>query len=337
MTVLVTGGLGFIGSHTVVELIQQGKDCLIIDNLSKSQIDVIERIEAIVQRKVPFIQVEMLEKNALREIFKAYKISVVIHFAGYKSVGESVKKPLLYYQNNIISTLNLLEIMQEFGVKKLVFSSSATVYGDKHIPPLKEDLMLSAPNPYGRTKLMLEEILYDFVEANDGWSVALMRYFNPIGAHNSGLLGELPCGVPNNLMPHILKVANKEIEALDVFGGNYETTDGSCIRDFIHIMDLAEGHVQALNYVNRHKGCEAFNLGTGVGYSVLELIKTFECVNAVKVPYKIVDRRKGDIISSVADVTKAKMLLNWETQYSLEEMCSDSWNWYTSAKKLINH
>ncbi|WP_042470992.1 UDP-glucose 4-epimerase GalE [Bacillus ndiopicus] len=332
MTILVTGGLGFIGSHTVVELMEQGRDCVIIDNLSKSTLNVVDRIEAVVQKKVPFLKVEMLDKIALREVFKAYNISSVIHFAGYKSVGESVKQPLLYYQNNLISTINLLEIMQEFDVKKLVFSSSATVYGDAHLPPLKEGLALSAPNPYGRTKLMLEEILRDFVAANTEWSIALMRYFNPIGAHKSGLLGEMPYGTPNNLMPHLLNAASGETEKLQIFGGDYNTEDGSCIRDFIHIMDLADGHVKALQYVEEDFGCEAFNLGTGVGYSVLNLIHTFEAVTATKIPYEIVDRRDGDIVISIADVEKATTVLGWKAKYRLKDMCIDSWRWYQTVK-----
>lgn len=336
MTVLITGGLGFIGSHTVVELIEQGQDCLIVDNLSKSTPNVLNRIEAIVQKKVPFIQLDLLDKERLKQIFEQFNITSVIHFAGYKSVSESVREPLMYYQNNIISTLNLLEVMQQFHVKKLVFSSSATVYGDLHVPPLKENLSLSAPNPYGRTKLMLEEIIRDFVAANDGWSIAIMRYFNPIGAHKSGILGEAPFGIPNNLMPHILKTANKEVDQLQIFGGDYETTDGTCIRDFIHIMDLANGHVQALRYIDTHFGCEAFNLGTGEGYTVLQLIHTFEQVNGVSVPYEIIGRREGDIISSIADISKAYQLLKWEARYNLQHMCVDSWNWYLSQKESKN-
>lgn len=335
MTILVTGGLGFIGSHTVVELMEQGEDCLIIDNLSKSTIDVLDRIETIVQRKVPFIQLDLLDVEPLRAVFEQYDISAVIHFAGFKAVGESVRKPLMYYQNNLISTLNLLEVMQAFNVKKMVFSSSATVYGDLHTPPLKEHLSLQAPNPYGRTKLMLEEILQDLVATDDGWRIALMRYFNPIGAHKSGALGEMPFDVPNNLMPHILKAANGETPALQVFGGDYDTADGSCVRDFIHIMDLAKGHAKALRYVAQHEGCEAFNLGTGVGYSVFDLIRTFEAVNQITVPYKIVARREGDIVASIADVSKAKLLLDWDTEYDLRDMCLDSWQWYANVKEQV--
>ncbi|KOY83878.1 UDP-glucose 4-epimerase GalE [Lysinibacillus macroides] len=333
MTILVTGGLGFIGSHTVVDLIEQGNSCIIIDNLSKSTIDVVARIEEVVQKKITFIQVEMLEQKALRDVFTTYNISSVIHFAGYKSVSESIKKPLLYYQNNLISTLNLLEVMNEFNVKKLVFSSSATVYGDFNQPPMKETYTLQAPNPYGRTKLILEEILCDFATTNNDWSIALMRYFNPIGAHKSGLLGELPFGVPNNLMPHVLKAASSETNKLQVFGGDYDTEDGSCIRDFIHIMDLANGHVKALNYIEKNLGCEAFNLGTGIGYSVLNLIHTFEKVTGEKIPYEIVDRREGDIVVSVADVKKAETILEWKAKYRLEDMCKDSWRWYQAIKE----
>ncbi|WP_374963854.1 UDP-glucose 4-epimerase GalE [Lysinibacillus sp. RS5] len=334
MTVLITGGLGFIGSHTVVELIEQGEDCLIIDNLSKSSIDVLDKIESIVQKKIPFIKLDLLEMLSIRDVFIKNNISSVIHFAGYKSVGESVKDPLSYYQNNLISTLNLLEVMNEFDVKKLIFSSSATVYGDLHTPPLNEDLALNAPNPYGRTKLMLEQMLKDLSETDSGWKIALMRYFNPIGAHNSGKLGEMPYGIPNNLMPHILKAANGETTKLQVYGGDYDTADGSCIRDFIHVMDLAKGHVQALKFVEAHNGCEAFNLGTGIGYSVLDLIHTFEEVNNVIIPYEIVERREGDIVTSVADVTKANTLLNWSTQFGLKDMCYDAWIWYKATKRL---
>lgn len=333
MTVLITGGLGFIGSHTVVELIEQGEDCLIIDNLSKSTIDVLDRIEVIVQKKVPFIKLDLLDMDALRTLFKEHTIASVIHFAGFKSVGESVKNPLMYYQNNLISTLNLIEVMKEFDVKKLVFSSTATVYGDLHTPPLHEDLPLSAPNPYGRTKLMLEQVLRDLVATDASWKIALMRYFNPIGAHHSGKLGEMPYGIPNNLMPHLLKAASGETGKLQVFGNDYATTDGSCVRDFIHVMDLAKGHVHALRFVEAHNGCEAFNLGTGIGYSVLDLLHTFEVVNKVKVPFEIVGRREGDIGISVADVSKAKTMLGWDTQYDLKDMCCDSWSWY---KSLLN-
>lgn len=333
MTVLITGGLGFIGSHTVVDLIEQGNDCVIIDNLSKSTIDVLEQIELVVQRKVPFMQVEMLEVQALRKVFNEYNISSVIHFAGFKSVSESVRKPLLYYQNNIISTLNLIEVMQEFDVKKLVFSSSATVYGDLHNPPMKESFTLQAPNPYGRTKLMLEEILGDLVSSDGTWSIALMRYFNPIGAHKSGLLGELPFGIPNNLMPHVLKAASGETSILQIFGGDYDTVDGSCIRDFIHIMDLASGHVKALEYIEKNFGCEAFNLGTGVGYSVLNLIHTFESITGVRVPYEIVNRRDGDIVVSIADVCKSEIVLGWKAKYTLADMCEDAWRWYQVIKE----
>jgi len=333
MTVLVTGGLGFIGSHTVVDLIEQGYDCVILDNLSKSTIDVLDKIELVVQKKVPFMQVDMLDVQVLRNVFKEYNISAVIHFAGFKSVSESVRKPLLYYQNNLISTINLLDVMKEFNVKKLVFSSSATVYGDLHNPPMKEDFSLQAPNPYGRTKQILEEILHDIFSSDSTWSIALMRYFNPIGAHKSGSLGELPFGRPNNLMPHVLKAASGETSGLAIFGGDYDTVDGSCIRDFIHIMDLANGHVKALDYIERNFGCEAFNLGTGVGYSVLNLIHTFEKVTDVKVPYEIVNRRDGDIVVSIADVSKAEALLGWQAKYTLADMCEDAWRWYQINKE----
>lgn len=334
MTILVTGGLGFIGSHTVVDLIEKGEDCLIVDNLSKTTIDVLYRIESIVKKPIPFIEMDLLDKEALHSIFSIYNITAVIHFAGYKSVGESVENPLIYYQNNLISTLNLLDVMKEYNVKKLVFSSSATVYGDCHNPPLKEDMSLGAPNPYGRTKLMLEDILRDLAASDKTWHITLLRYFNPIGAHNSGLLGEIPYGMPNNLMPHVLKAASGETAKLQVFGGDYDTADGTCIRDFIHIMDLANGHVKALEYVEHNAGCEAFNLGTGSGYSVLELIHTFEEVNQLKVPYEIVNRRDGDIVVSYADASKVKSILGWTTTKDLSDMCIDSWNWSRKIKEF---
>lgn len=333
MTVLVTGGLGFIGSHTIVELIKQGEDCLIIDNLSRASIDILGKIDKIVNTKIRFLQIDLLDKDSLHSIFDENDITSVIHFAGFKSVNESITEPLMYYQNNLISTLNLLDVMQEFNVKKLVFSSSATVYGDQHIPPLKESLSLSVSNPYGRTKLMIEEICKDFANANKDWSIVLLRYFNPIGAHKSGQLGETSFGLPNNLMPHILKTASGESDTLKVFGGDYETKDGSCIRDFIHIVDLAKGHVKALNYIEHTNGCEAFNLGTGIGYSVLDLIHTFEHVNNVKVPYEIVARREGDIVISIANVDKANHYLQWYAKYNLDDMCVDSWKWYQLIKE----
>lgn len=334
MTILITGGLGFIGSHTVIELVEQGQECVIIDDLSMTTIDVLYRIELILGKKIPFVKLNLLKKKDLRNVFVEYDITSVIHFAGYKSVSESVKYPLTYYQNNIIGTLNLLDVMKEFSVKKLVFSSSATVYGDLNVPPLKEIMPLKALNPYGRTKLMIEEILEDLSKSESDWSIAILRYFNPIGAHKSGLLGEVPYGVPNNLMPHILRTANKETENLLIFGCDYSTADGSCIRDFVHIIDLANGHIKALNYINRNIGCETINLGTGIGYSVLDLINTFEEVNLVKIPYIIVGRREGDIAESIADATKAKKLLNWQAKYNLKDMCEDAWKWYKNSNLL---
>ncbi len=334
MTVLVTGGLGYLGSHTVTQLIQEEIECVILDNLSKSSLVVLDKIESITNKKVPFIEMDLVKYKDLQNIFMKYKISSVIHFAGFKSVGESVDQPLMYYQNNLISTLTLLEVMKEFNVKQLVFSSSATVYGDLHQPPLTEDLSLGAPNPYGRTKLMLEDILRDVAATDNTWSIALMRYFNPIGAHGSGLLGEIPHNLPNNLMPHVLMAASGVVEKLKIFGGDYDTKDGSCIRDFIHIMDLADGHVKAIDYVKTHTGCEAFNLGTGVGYSVFELIHTFEEMNDIKVPYEIVNRREGDIVVSYADVSKAKNELGWQAKRGLKEMCKDAWEWEKKRKGL---
>lgn len=327
MTVLVTGGAGYIGSHTVVELLNQNIDCVVIDNFSNSYPSTINRIETITKKKVKFLQIDMLSKEQIKEIFKQYPIESVIHFAGFKSVIESIQTPLSYYQNNLISTINLLDVMNYADVKNLVFSSTATVYGNMHISPLSEDLTLNPPNPYGRSKYMLEEIMRDLCHSDSEWSIAFMRYFNPIGAHESGIIGEKPNGIANNLMPHILNVAKGLRPHLQIYGNDYPTKDGTGMRDFIHIMDLAEGHVEAVKYITEHNGYEAFNLGTGNGYTVLELIKTFERVNKIPIPFQFLGRREGDIAISIANPTKAKEKLNWQARKTLEDMCRDTWRW----------
>lgn len=327
MKILITGGLGYIGSHTAVELSNAGHDCLIIDNLKNSKHDVIERINELSINPVKFKFVDLLDEEAVRDLFTQFSFDAVIHFAGLKAVGESVVKPLLYYEYNLAATLNLLKEMERVNLKKIVFSSSATLYGNLSTPPIHEEAPISILNPYGRSKLMAEEILKDLVHADSEWSIVLLRYFNPIGAHSSGLLGEEPNGPPNNLMPYVLQVANDEKEYLEIFGGDYPTSDGTGIRDYIHIMDLAYGHVKALEYSKGNTGIETFNLGYGAGHSVLELIKTFEVVNRVQIPYKIVGRRSGDVAISYADISKAKKILNWKPKYDLNQMCIDAWNW----------
>lgn len=332
MKILVTGGTGFIGSHTCVELLNSGYEIVIIDNLSNSKEEVVSYIEQITNKEVKFYKEDVCDKEALRNIFKENKIDAVIHFAGFKAVGESVSKPLMYYRNNIDSTLNLLEVMNEFNVKKLVFSSSATVYGKPHSLPIKEDFPLSTTNPYGTTKLVIEGILKDVYKSDNDYGIAILRYFNPIGAHKSGLIGENPNGIPNNLMPYIIKVATKKIEHLGVFGNDYDTKDGTGVRDYIHVVDLAKGHVKAIEKVIKDKGCDAYNLGTGNGYSVLDLVNTFEKVNNVKVKYTIEERRPGDIDACYADPSYAYEKLGWKAEKSIEEMCLDAYNFIKKVK-----
>ena len=327
MKVLVTGGAGYIGSHTCVELLNNGHDVIVVDNLSNSKPEVINRIKELTGRDFKFYKADILNKKEIDKIFKENNIEAVIHFAGLKAVGESVKIPLRYYYNNVTGTLVLCEVMQKHNVKKMVFSSSATVYGKPKTVPITEDFPLSATNPYGRTKLMIEEILRDIYISDNDWSIALLRYFNPIGAHESGRIGEDPNGIPNNLMPYITQVAIGKRERLNVFGDDYDTHDGTGVRDYIHVVDLAKGHLKALEKVMATKGVEAYNLGTGVGYSVLDVVKNFEKATGKKVPYIITSRRPGDIDKCYADPTKACKELGWKAEKTLEDMCKDAWNW----------
>ncbi|MCG2590414.1 UDP-glucose 4-epimerase GalE [Rhodohalobacter sulfatireducens] len=326
-SILVTGGAGFIGSHTALELLNAGYKVVVIDNLSNSKLTAISRVESLSSKKIDFYQMDLLNKKDLREVFNAYSFDAVIHFAALKAVGESVEEPLRYYRNNISGTINLCEIMQEAGVNNFVFSSSATVYGDPSQSPLTEDSELSAVNPYGQTKLTTEYLLKDLQTANPDWNVALLRYFNPVGAHESGEIGEDPSGIPNNLMPYVTQVAVGKREKLSVFGNDYPTRDGTGERDYIHVVDLAIGHLKALKKLEENPGLVVYNLGTGSGYTVLELVKTFEKINEVSVPYEIAPRRPGDAASCFADPSKAEKELGWTTERGLEEMCRDAWNW----------
>ena len=328
MNILVTGGTGYIGSHTCVELIKAGHDVVIVDNLCNSKIEVLDYIKEITGYTCKFYECDILDREGLQKVFTENKIDSVIHFAGLKAVGESCAKPLMYYRNNISGTVILCEVMAEFGVKSIVFSSSATVYGIPEEVPLKEDFPLSTTNPYGSTKLMIEGILKDLYNADKEWDITVLRYFNPIGAHDSGLIGEDPNGIPNNLMPYITKVASKQLPCLGVFGNDYPTPDGTGIRDYIHVVDLADGHVKAISHMN---GYQVFNLGTGVGYSVLDLVKAFIKVNGVDVPYEIKERRPGDIAENFADATRAKEILGWTAKYGIEDMCRSSWNFTLKA------
>jgi len=327
MKVLLTGGAGYIGSHTCVELLDSGYDVVIADNFDNANEKVISRVESITGKSVPVYRVDVADKEQLRAVFSECDIDAVIHYAGYMAVGESVEKPLMYYRNNIDTTLTLLEVMSEFNVKKIVFSSSATVYGVPEVVPLTEDMPTSCTNPYGWTKLFNEQILQDACVADKELSVVLLRYFNPIGAHKSGLIGESPNGIPNNLMPYITQVAVGKREKLSVFGNDYDTHDGTGVRDYIHVVDLAKGHLKALEYLSRgNKGAEVFNLGTGVGYSVLDIVKAFSEASGVEIPYVIVDRRPGDVAVVTADPTKANEKLGWKTEFTLSDMCRDSYN-----------
>jgi UDP-glucose 4-epimerase len=330
MTILVTGGAGYIGSHTCVELLSVGYDIVVVDSFCNSKPEALKRVSEITGKEFPVYHIDLLQKDKLETVFSRHPIEAVIHFAGLKAVGESVAIPLRYYHNNITATLVLCEVMQKYGLKKMVFSSSAAVYGTPERVPISEDFPLQATNPYGRTKLMIEEILRDLYVSDNEWSIALLRYFNPIGAHPSGRIGEDPNGIPNNLMPYITQVAVGKLKELRVFGNDYPTVDGTGVRDYIHVVDLAIGHVKALEKVMNTTGVEAYNLGTGRGYSVLELVSAFEKVTGIKIPYKIVDRRPGDVAICYADPTKAKEELGWVATRGIEEMCRDAWRWQSN-------
>lgn len=328
MSILVTGGTGYIGSHTVVELLKRGKEVVIVDNLINSSIEVLDKIKEITGKEAKFYKVDILDKESLAKVFKENQITEVIHFAGLKAVGESVQKPLEYYHNNLTGTLVLLDTMREYGCKKIVFSSSATVYGTQDTPKLVETMGRGeTTNPYGTTKAMIERILEDLYVSDNTWDIVILRYFNPIGAHESGLIGDNPNGIPNNLMPYIQKVAVGKLKELSVFGNDYNTKDGTGVRDYIHVVDLAIGHIKAIEKLEKEpSGVYIYNLGSGTGYSVLDIVTTFEKVNNIKIPYKIVERRAGDVAECFSDPTKAKIELNWWTEKSLDDMCRDSWN-----------
>lgn len=327
MAILVTGGAGYIGSHTCVELLERGEQVVVIDNLSNSNPQVIDRIERITGKKVVFYQKDVMDVSALNQIFNENEITEVIHFAGYKAVGESVAKPLMYYHNNLTNTCVLCQVMAEHQVKRLVFSSSATVYGNPATVPITEDFPLSTTNPYGTTKLMIEQILKDVYLADPEWRIAILRYFNPIGAHKSGLIGEQPNGIPNNLMPYITQVSTGKLPYLRVFGDDYDTPDGTGVRDYIHVVDLSQGHLAAIDYLRKEEGMDYFNLGTGTGYSVLDIVHAYEKATGIEIPYQIVERRPGDIAQCYADPAKAKKVLGFTAKLSLEEMCQDSYRW----------
>ena len=326
MAVLLTGGAGYIGSHTALEFLEAGVDVVVVDNFYNSSPEAIKRVEKLTGKSVKLYEADVCDKETTRKIFEENKIDAVVHFAGYKAVGESVAKPLEYYRNNLNSALVVCELMREFGVSKIVFSSSATVYGkSKNVPFEESDEGLGCTNPYGWTKFMIEQILTDFAKSDASLSVTLLRYFNPVGAHPSGEIGEDPAGIPNNLAPYVCQVAVGKREKLNVFGNDYDTPDGTGVRDYIHVVDLARGHVQA--YLKAEPGVQIFNLGTGVGYSVLDLVRAFERVNGVKIPYEIVDRRPGDVDKCYANVDRASRVLGWKAVYGLDEMCRDAYNW----------
>ncbi|MBW9154758.1 UDP-glucose 4-epimerase GalE [Clostridium estertheticum] len=325
MEILVTGGAGYIGSHTCVELLNSGYEVIVVDNLSNSKPESLKRVQEITGKHLKFYEVDILDRLALEKVFSENNIEAVIHFAGFKAVGESIKIPILYYNNNITGTLVLCEAMKRYNVKKLVFSSSATVYGMPKSVPISEYFPLSATNPYGRTKLMIETILQDTYVSDKQWSVAILRYFNPIGAHESGRIGEDPRGIPNNLMPFITQVAMGKRDKLSIFGGNYATHDGTGVRDYIHVVDIAKGHLKALEKIMRTRGIESYNLGTGVGYSVLDVVKNFEKVTNKEIPYVIADPRLGDIAECYANPIKAKTILKWSAEKNIQDMCLDAW------------
>lgn len=327
MAVLVTGGVGYIGSHTSIELLENGYEVIIVDNLCNSDKIVLDRIKEITGKSPKFYEIDITDKDKLEVVFKENKIDSVIHFAALKAVGESIQIPLEYYSNNLINTIVLLDLMKKYDVKKFVFSSSATVYGSPKTCPILEDFPLSATNPYGRTKLMVEEMLMDICYADSTMDVAILRYFNPIGAHKSGKIGEEPNGIPNNIMPYITKVAVGKLPNVNIFGDDYDTLDGTGVRDYIHVLDLADGHVKALEKLEESPGLITYNLGTGKGYSVLQLIEAVKYASGKDIPYKITARREGDIATCYADSSKAEKELGWKAKYELDEMCEDSWRW----------
>ncbi len=329
MKILVTGGAGFIASHTNVELLNAGYDVVVVDNLVNSSRESVTRVEELTGKKISFYEEDLLNEKAIDDIFEKEKIDSVIHFAALKAVGESCQIPLRYFDNNLTGTLNLLKVMEKHGVKSIVFSSSATVYGKPETVPIKEDFPLSVSNPYGRTKLIIEDMLRDIYKSDNEWDIALLRYFNPIGAHESGMIGENPHGIPNNLLPYVAKVAAGQLECVNVFGDDYDTPDGTGVRDYIHVVDLATGHIKALEKLATHPGLVTYNLGTGVGYSVLDIIKNFEKACGKEIPYKITPRRPGDIDMCYADPAKAKAELGWEATRSIDKMCEDAWRWQT--------
>ncbi len=330
MKILITGGAGYIGSHTCVELLNNGYDVVVVDNLCNSNKESLNRVNSITGKKVVFYQQDILDETGLAKIFSEHTIDAVIHFAGLKAVGESVEKPLEYYQNNLTGTLVLFKVMRDFKVKNFVFSSSATVYGDPHTVPIQEDFPLSATNPYGRSKLIIEEISRDLFLADDTWNIALLRYFNPVGAHKSGLIGEDPNGIPNNLIPYIAQVAIGKRDKLSVFGGDYDTPDGTGVRDYIHVVDLARGHIKALEKLTSKPGLVTYNLGTGQGYSVLEMLRAMEQASGSDIPYQIVDRRAGDIATCFADPSFAEQEIGWKAERGLNEMAEDTWRWQSN-------
>ena len=328
MSILVTGGAGFIGSHTCVELLENGYDVVVVDNLSNSCEKSLERVKEITGKEVTFYKGDILDRDFLESVFEKENIASCIHFAGLKAVGESVEKPWEYYHNNLTGTLILVDVLKKYDAKNLIFSSSATVYGDPAQIPITEECPKGqCTNPYGWTKSMLEQVLTDIQKADPDWNIVLLRYFNPIGAHESGLIGENPNGIPNNLMPYITQVAVGKLKSLGVFGNDYDTPDGTGVRDFIHVMDLAKGHVKALKKLEDHSGLSIYNLGTGVGYSVLDVVKNFEKATGIQIPYEIKPRRAGDIATCYSDASKAKRELGWEAEYGIEDMCADSWRW----------
>lgn len=327
MSILVTGGAGYIGSHTCIELLELDYEVIILDNFSNSSLKAIKTVEKITNKKIKYYEGDLNDVNLLNEIFEQNSINSVIHFAGLKSVSESNLIPLKYYENNFMGTLNLLKVMEKYGCKNLIFSSSATVYGMNGTSPIDEETPLSAINPYGRTKLFIEEMLRDLYSSNDSWNISILRYFNPIGAHFSGLLGESPSGIPNNLLPYISQVASGKLKELNVFGNDYNTIDGTGVRDYIHVVDLARGHIAALKYIEKKGGFSIFNLGTGIGTSVLEIVSMFEKVSNKEIPFKIQNRRKGDVAICFANPSKANNELAWKAKYNIERMCEDAWRW----------